>query len=61
MYHDTIDKLVKGAIDRDKERRYIGDLLESLWGKDYAERAQSLISSDDNFRRIYKRVFPDRL
>ena len=60
-FADTIDKLVKGAIDRDKERRYIGDLLQSLWGKDYAERAQSLISSDDNFRRIYKRVFPDRL
>ncbi len=57
----AIDTLVKGAIERDRERRYIGDLLESLWGKDYKERAQLLTATDDNFRRIYKRVFPDRL
>lgn len=58
---ESIDRLVKGAIERDRERRYIGDLLENLWGKDYMERATMLAATDDNFRRIYKRVFPDRL
>ena len=58
---EPIDRLVKGAIERDRERRYIGDLLESIWGKDYKERAAELTASDDNFRRMYKRVFPDRL
>ncbi|MBD5198060.1 MAG: hypothetical protein HDS86_02740 [Bacteroidales bacterium] len=60
-YAEPIDRLVKGAIERDRERRYIGDLLESLWGKDYKEHASELTANDDNFRRIYKRVFPDRL
>lgn len=60
-YANPIDRLVKGAIDRDRERHYIGDLLESLWGKDYMACAARLIASDDNFRRIYKRVYPDRL
>lgn len=60
-YADVIDRLVKGAIERDRERRYIGDLLESFWGKDYRDRATSLMATDDNFRRIYKRVYPDRL
>lgn len=57
----VIDRLVKGAIERDRERRYIGDLLESLWGKDYKENSTMLAATDDNFRRIFKRVFPDRL
>ena len=56
-YKIYIDRLVKNAIDRDRERRYIGDLLESLWGKDYHEKAHELALSDDNFRRIYKRIF----
>ena len=44
--------------DKDRERRYIGDLLQSIWGADYAERAAELSASDNNFRRIYKRLFP---
>lgn len=56
-YADSIDLLVKAAIDKDREHKYIPDLLSSLWGADYAERAEELSAKDDNFRRIYKRVF----
>lgn len=48
---------IEGALDRDKERRYIGSLLKAIWGEDYKERAEELKLSDDNFRRIYKRIF----
>ncbi len=51
-----IDRLVAAAIDRDRERRFIGDLLPSLWGKDYADHVVELAAADNNFRRIYKRV-----
>lgn len=57
-YADCIDSLVKASIDKDRERKYIPDLLSSLWGTDYEEHAEMLAASDDNFRRIYKRVFP---
>lgn len=53
-----IGRLVEGAIDRDRERRYIWSLLEALWGSDYKERAETLKKEDDNFRRIYKRLYP---
>lgn len=53
-----ISRLVAAAIEKDRERRYIGDLLQSLWGADYAERAATLCLTDDNFRRIFKRVHP---
>lgn len=56
-YADSIDTLVKAAIERDREHKYITDLLGSIWGADYAERVDEL-NKDDNFRRIYKRVFP---
>lgn len=51
-----IDRLVAAAIDRDRERRFIADLLPALWGADYADRVIELAESDNNFRRIYKRV-----
>lgn len=53
-----IPLLIEGAIEKDKERRYIGSLLESIWGPDYQEMAEELQRKDDNFRRIYKRLFP---
>lgn len=56
-YADSIDALIKAAIDKDRERRYIPDLLSSIWGEDYQSHVEEL-SKDDNFRRIYKRVFP---
>lgn len=54
----TIEKMVSAAIDRDRERAYIGHLLQSLYGEDYQERAEELRLSDNNFRRIYKRLYP---
>ncbi|MBD5185556.1 MAG: hypothetical protein HDS92_02995 [Bacteroidales bacterium] len=60
-YQESIARLVAMAIERDRERRYIGDLLTSLWGPDYLERAEALSSSDDNFRRIFKRIHPSGL
>lgn len=57
-FANAIDRLVAAAIDKDRERRYIGDLLESLYGADYRDRATELSRTDNNFRRIYKRMFP---
>ena len=53
-----IDRLIKAAIVVDRERAYLGVLAASIWGDDYKERATTLIASDDNFRRIYKRLYP---
>lgn len=53
-----ISTLIGMAIDKDRERRYLGDLLVSIWGEDYADRAAELSAADNNFRRVYKRVFP---
>lgn len=57
-FHSEVGRLTDGAINRDRERRYIGSLLEALWGPDYRDRAVALSQNDDNFRRIYKRIFP---
>lgn len=55
-----IGRLIEGAIEKDRERKYIGSLLEAIWGADYAERADTLRETDDNFRRIYKRIYPEK-
>ncbi|MDD2961397.1 MAG: hypothetical protein PHR45_04860 [Muribaculaceae bacterium] len=52
-----IDKLIKAAIKVDREHKYITDLLASIWGADYKLHVEELNVKDDNFRRIYKRVF----
>ncbi len=57
-YADDIKRLIAAAIEKDRERRYIGDLLTSIWGADYETRVEELKASDDNFRRIYKRLHP---
>lgn len=57
-YDKWIAPLVEAAIEKDRARNYIGSLLQALWGEDYEERAASLCESDNNFRRIYKRIFP---
>lgn len=55
-YAASIARLVAGAIDRDRERRYLPDIIESLYGTDYEQHADELSAADDNFRRLYKRV-----
>ena len=57
-FNRWVYRLVEGAIQKDRERRYIGGLLEALWGSDYKDRAEELSETDDNFRRIYKRIYP---
>lgn len=57
-YSVAIDTLIKAAINKDREHVYLGTLATSIWGADYKERAQELNSTDDNFRRIYKRLYP---
>lgn len=57
-YSPHINTLIAAAIEKDHERRYIGDLLSGIWGPDYEEQADVLKVTDDNFRRIYKRMFP---
>ena len=57
-FASPIERLIAAAIEKDREHRYIGDLLQSIWGDDYAQHVDELNASDDNFRRIYKRLFP---
>lgn len=57
-YADPINRLIAAAIDKDRERAYIGQLLPDIWGADYAEHVDELNAADDNFRRIYKRIYP---
>lgn len=57
-YAESIDCLIKAAIEKDRERKYLGDLAVSVWGADYKEHVEQLSETDDNFRRIYKRLYP---
>lgn len=57
-YSGIITRLVASAIEKDREHRYLPSLIESLYGADYMEHAAELSATDNNFRRIYKRLFP---
>ena len=57
-YAEQISKLVDAAIGKDREHKYLPDLLVGIYGKDYQDQAETLSATDDNFRRIYKRLFP---
>lgn len=57
-YADSISRLIATAIEKDRERRYLPDLVTAIWGEDYQDHAEELMASDDNFRRIYKRIIP---
>ncbi|MDO4319582.1 MAG: hypothetical protein Q4C34_03300 [Bacteroidales bacterium] len=58
-YADTVRHLVAATIDKDREHRYLPGILSALYGDNYADRAAELSTTDDNFRRIYKRLFPN--
>ena len=60
-YAPAIKTLVSQAIDKDREHKYLPDLLQGLYGDDYKARACELCACDDNFRRIYKRLFPSNI
>lgn len=57
-YAAQIDRLVASAIEKDREHRYLPTLIESLYGADYADRAEELSATSDNFRRLFKRLYP---
>lgn len=58
-YGAAISKLVAATIDKDREHRYLPDVLNSIYGADYHCRAAELCGTDNNFRRIYKRLYPN--
>lgn len=60
-YAPEIDRLISAAIDKDRERVYIGSLLADIWGNDYSQRIDSLRADDRNFRRIYQRLYPESI
>lgn len=57
-YAPAVRRLVAAAIDKDREHAYLPDLITGLYGEDYTTRAEELCASDDNFRRLYKRLCP---
>ena len=57
-YSAASKDLVAATIDRDREHKYLPDVMSSIYGEDYQSRAAELIATDDNFRRIYKRLYP---
>lgn len=58
-YAGAVNRLVETTIGHDRERRYLPELMEALHGKDYAEHAAELSAADNNFRRMYKRLYTD--
>ena len=58
-YSRAINRLVAATIDKDREHRYLPDVLNSIYGPDYLSRAAELSAADNNFRRIYKRLYPN--
>lgn len=60
-YSPAIRRLVAFAIDKDREHKYLPDLMHSLYGPDCLAQAERLCASDDNFRRIYKRLYPTNI
>ncbi len=58
-YAAAISRLVAVTIDKDREHRYLPDVMLGIYGDDYQEHVEELSSSDDNFRRIYKRLYPN--
>lgn len=57
----AIRRLVAAAIDKDREHRYLPDLITGLYGEDYMAKADKLCASDENFRRLYKRLCPSSI
>ena len=57
-FADMVYRLVAAAIDKDREHRYLPGILNTVYGADYALHADELSATDNNFRRIYKRLYP---
>lgn len=57
-YAEAVRMLTALTIDRDREHRYLPSLMVSLYGDDFHAHATQLSQSDNNFRRMYKRLYP---
>lgn len=57
-YAPQVSTLVAATIGKDREHRYLAGILAGVYGADCHERAEELSKTDDNFRRIYKRLYP---
>ena len=57
-FEDAVRRLVSLTIDRDREHCFLMQLMSSIYGDDFAEHADELAASDNNFRRIFKRLYP---
>lgn len=60
-FADYIPRLIEMAMEKDRERRYVSELLQAIWGPDYKERVDELRAEDDVFRRLYKRIYPSNI
>lgn len=58
QFAPQISRLIAATIDKDREHRYLAALMQGIWGDDCEERAAELSAGNDNFRRIYKRLYP---
>lgn len=58
-YADLVRPLVSATIDLDRERKYIGDLFQCLYGPVEGLDVAAMSAADNNFRRMYKRLFAD--
>lgn len=54
----NISALIEATINKDREHRYLSALMCGIYGTDCDARAQELSQTDNNFRRIYKRLYP---
>lgn len=52
-----VGRLVEATIDTDREHRYLATLAAGIYGEDYCDHAAELSQADNNFRRLYKRLF----
>ena len=58
-YADLVRPLVSATIDLDRERKYLGDLFQCLYGPVEGLDVAAMSAADNNFRRMYKRLFAD--
>lgn len=58
-YDPEVRVLVAATIDRDREHRYLADLMENIYGPVGNIDVTARCAEDNNFRRLYKRLYAD--
>lgn len=57
-FSPQIERLIAATIEKDREHAYLPALIKGIYGDNYLENAERLAATDNNFRRIYKRLYP---